>query len=88
MTCKNCECNECAEELDKEYIQQQTEKYKSWCESWNYNAHPIEIAKELKENHGFKDIYDEDFQKFLEVFGDYFGSTSRNNLEETCDYIF
>jgi hypothetical protein len=88
MTCKNCECDECIDALDKEYQQQEKEKYKSWCEGWNYNAHPIEIAKELKEDHGFNDIAEEDFQKFLEVFGDYFGNSSRDNLEETCDYIF
>jgi len=88
MTCKNCECDECIDTRDKEYRQQEKEKYKAWCESWSYNARPLEIATQLKEVYKFEDIYKYDFQSFLETFEDYFGVSSRKNLEDICNCIF
>jgi predicted nuclease with TOPRIM domain len=88
MPCENCECDECISVLENASRKKVKEKYKDWCERWNWNAHPLEIAVELRDEHNFNDIYAEEFQELLDVVETFFSKSTRDNLKETCDYIF
>jgi hypothetical protein len=73
--CPNCECSDCEDAREWNEL---LEEFHQKCESWNWNAHPMEIAKEIQEMDLADDVLDLLFRKIE----DFFDASARVEVEE------
>lgn len=65
-------------------IEQEREEFEELCRSWNWNAHPIEVAKELN------DICEDDeekAQRLLDKIQDFFSVEVREQIDDFRNYV-
>ena len=79
MSCENCDCWECREERDNA---SQLAEIQQRLKGWNWNAHPIEIAKELN-----KEVDQYYVDNVLDELEKFFSKEQRDAVEEAMDYV-
>lgn len=81
MSCENCNCYECVQERE---LSEKKERAQELYQSWNWNAHPIEIAQYIKEI----EEEDEEFAELLlEGIKDFFGQDSYDYIADAIHYV-
>ena len=78
MNCPNCNCYLCTKERKEEKEQAEIKKM---CESWSWNAHPLEVAQILAE------MEEAQQQKYLIGICDFFGQYQADEVKNLMEHL-
>lgn len=81
MPCEHCDCPDCEEAREQEQVKAELKKL---CDSWNWNAHPIEVARELQEHIDNGRFTEDDA---YDALVEYFNRETADEVMETMDYL-